>query len=539
MNAKTPNTRIARVPRRASLRGLALWVALLATGGLASAGLAGCERDDRYTAALVYSDPVAVQGHAAWLFTEDRSLRLLDPDSLHQFAIDLGVAPTALFAAPDGSGLAVLDAEGVTWVPMQADGPGSPVRYVVGTGFSAVTFNPERTRMVLHHARGLAPTGGLTNLNQIAIVDLNAAPSAQNPVTRSLRAFGQQPTAIVVAPEAPVGAADRQLTWVLSNRYLVLLDLMAPEAEEVSVQLTLEGDARTVLPVQVVPARSADGPVAFVRAVGTSDLYVLSFDDAAPIDAVPRPVLNELPAGMAADGMAVLEVDAGLRAFLVGGGRSQLTIVDPATSELQTVDLEAPAARLELFRAPRPEDDPDGGEGNYALAWSTASEVVSFIDLDRVAQLRGRAIRSLRIGSPLRSLAPLPGRHSAVCRTADDYALVLLDFDDRTATPLTAGVAIGQVVPDPAGGPVYVTLPRWYGTDGEHAAEVVAMNPDTGGQVRVTLPEDGTLLVVPGTERIVSLHDAPGKLSVFDRDPAVGAQVTTRDLIFLEGILNP
>jgi hypothetical protein len=254
---------------------------------------------------------------------------------------------------------------------------------------------------------------------------------------------------------------------------------------------------------------------------------------------VPRPVLNELPAGIAADGMAVLEVDSGLRAFLVGGARAQLTLVDPATSELQTVDLEAPAARLELFRAPRPEGDPDGGEGNYALAWSTASEVVSFIDLDRVAQLRGRAIRTLRIGSPLRDLVPLPGRHAAVCRTSNAFSLVLLDFEDRTATPLTANVAVGQVVPDPEGGPVYVSLPAWTDLFGDHGAEVVAMNPDTGGQVRVALPLDGQLVVVPGSERIVSVHAAPGKLSVFDRNPQVGAQVTSRDMIFLEGILDP
>lgn len=539
VRTRTPAASVARARTNPAARALARVALCLGALSFGALGLSGCERDSRFDRAIEAGLPVAVNGYVAWLVPASRSLRLFDPDTLTQRTVALPAAPGRLFPAPDGSGLAVLDDEGVTWIPMQDEGAGAPVRYVVGAAFSAVTFNPENTRLVLHHARGQAPTGGLTNLNQIALVDLNQPPGADNPVPRTLRAFGEQPNAIVVAPVDRIGAADRQLAWVLSSRYLVLVDLLAPRATEVSVQLTLEGDDRLVVPVQVVPARSADGPVAFVRAQGTQDLYLFSFDaDAAP-DAVPRPVLNELPAGIDADDLAVLDFDDGLRAFLVGRTRNQLLIVNPLTSELQAVALEAPASQLVLFRAPRPADDEEGGEGNYALAYAPNASVVSFIDLDRVDRRRSRAISTLRLNGGLTRLLPLPGRRAAVATMIDRKVLNLLDFSARTATPLTAAVDIDAVQPDPEGGAIYVSLPASSTLEGDLGAEVVSLDPDTGSPVRVALPEGADLLVVPGARRLVAVHGPLGRVSVFDRNPAPGATVTTRDLLFLEGLLDP
>jgi len=489
--------------------------------------LTGCGRRAAFDAPLDTRAPVALRSAALYVVPGQDAVALFAPRAGVLRWTELDARPRSAWPAPGGEAVVVLDDEaGATWLAVDRGRVVAARRYDLGADFDAVAFAPDGARFVAYHAPGGAPEAALRNPNQIALVDAAGAPGPENPVRRTLRAFGSEPTTLVISPLMDIAGARRQLVWALADRYLALFDLAAPAAEEVVVHLTLATDATHVVPRQVVNGVAGDGPAAFVRAGGSDDVFALTFPDVGEPGVVPRPYLNALPCGDRPADLAVVAVDGGPRVFAVNAGDASLAVIDPKTARRRTVPVGLPVSRLLPFHAPRD----DGRDGRFALLWSPEGEAVVFADLDLAERRGGRALTPLVLDGHVLSVEPLPGRRAAVARLDSDR-LVILDFDARTATPLAANGSLTDVVVDPSGDRVYAGV----------AAEgfsVVVVDVDTGTPASAEVPAGpGRLLLIPGDGRLLVDHGAEtGHLSVLEN--LEDARFAEHRGLLLEGALD-
>ncbi len=479
----------------------------------------GCDRHPSFDQELDPEAPHALRSHVAWVLPSQQQVTLLHPDTLQLHRVALAAAPEAAHRAPDGRGLLVLDAEGVTWIPVSDAGVGAARRIALNGAYRRVAFAPEANRAVLFGEAG-SGRAALSNPNQIAIVDLDTGEATE----RTLRSYGSAPQTVAIGPAGPLAGFDRQLAWLLAERYLAVLDLTAPAAPEVVVHLVLADDTREVTPTEMAFAEVDGVQTAFVRALGSDDVFSLVFPDEAAVDAVPRPYLNQLAAAPAPSDLVVDTVADGQRVFTAGA--DILSITHPATGRRTAVEVGLPASRILPFNAPR-DDDLVQGDGAYALLWSEGSSAVVFADLDLVERRGGRALTPLVLSAPITGLQPLPNRRGAVARLGD-IGLALLDFEARTATPLMASGRLVSLVVAASGDRIHALV-----EDGDHA--LVTIDTDTGASTATPLSGGGVLLHIPGVDRAMVDHRHDwGHISVL-RDETI----TERDGVFLEGALDP
>ncbi|MEZ4465255.1 MAG: hypothetical protein R3F43_12380 [bacterium] len=261
----------------------------------------------------------------------------------------------------------------------------------------------------------------------------------------------------------------------------------------------------------------------FIRARGSDDVFSLTFPDAPrrPRRAAP-PLPQPAPRGAGRGGS--LGRRGGGRPRIFTTGAAGLAITHPATGRRTMVPLPAGAGgRLLPFRGPRPDDA--AAEAHFALLWGPGRSLAVFIDLDRVEQRGQQAVTPLALPFPVSDLLPLPGRRGAVARIGDG-GIALLDFDARTATPLTASAPLRDLIVEPGGARVHALL-----DDGYREAAVVSLDAATGATQDVRLPRGGRLLFVPGVDRVVVDHgETWGRISGLD-----GTEVTDFRGFFLEG----
>lgn len=492
---------------------------------LCAIALTGCDRPPGFDRGLDARDPLVLDRHVVWPLAGQPALFTLDPATMATRLDPLPATPTLTAVAPDRSGVLVLDDQpGITWIRYDGDAPETVFEAPLTGRYGRIAFAPDQRRAVLFHGGGSAGAV-LQNPNQVAIVDLEAG----RVVERTLRSFGDVPQNIVVSAEATIAGSPRQLAWALSSRYLALFDLAAPEAEEVIVHLTLAGDTRTVAPTDVRIAEAGDGLAAFVRAAGADDIFALGFTAGEP-GVVPRPYLNQLPAGQRPSDFAVVEVDAGPRVFAIEPNLPGISVIEPTTASRVAVTSDLPVSRILPFEAPRE----DGGVGHFALLWQSGAAGVVFADLDNLEEQRGRALTPLVIGGALTEVQPIPGRRAAVARSGTNR-VIMLDFDARTATPLDADSPVEALIVAPDGGTIYLHTER---------GSLAALATDTLIASTVQLTDEYAvvqrLLHVPGARRLVAVlyDEAFGRVIVSPESDLSPEALERRDGLFLDGVFD-
>ncbi len=495
---------------------LALWAALCALA---------CDRPPGFDRPLDAAEPLVLDRHVVWPLVGQPALFTLDPATMATRFDPLPARPVLSAVSPDRGGLLVLDDRpALSWFRVDAAGPEAVFEAELTGRYGRIAFAPDQRRAVLFHGGGSAGAV-LQNPNQVAIVDLEAG----RVVERTLRSFGDVPRAIVVSAEAAIAGSPRQLAWALSDRYLALFDLAAPEAEEVIVHLTLAGDTRSVAPTEVTLAEAGDGLAAFVRASGADDIFALGFTDGQP-GVVPRPYLNQLPAGQRPSDFAVVEVEAGPRVFAVEPALPGVSVIEPTTAGRVAVTSDLPVSEILPFEAPRE----DGSTGHFALLWQTGAAGVVFADLDALEEHRGRALTPLVIGGALTHVRPIPGRRAAVARSGPSR-VVMLDFDARTATPLDADSPIQSLIVAPEGDAIFLHT---------ELGSLAALATDTLIASTVPLtdaPADvERLLHVPGARRLVAVlyDEAHGRVVVSPDAELSPEALRRRDGLFLDGVFD-
>jgi hypothetical protein len=446
--------------------------AALMLGASALIAAAGCgERGEAWEMPVATNPFVAfgLRGSVAIVdHTADRTL-LLPAESdltLAPVSIPMGRGFAAAATTPDLEKLLVLcrgdvprrtaDDQGpAVYVMTGGTTPGAAGQYNLSDPLSGLTVDPLSKFAVVYPSAD--DTSFVTNPNELVLIKLDEAQSAQNPVPVSLRSFGGRPQGFTFTPELKVPGGARRLLIVQTDRDVALVDLNAPEKPEITVKLTGGPDALEPSGLAVsdgAPEADDDARIA-IRVKNDPNVIVLdllpvpeSKEGTAPHSFLPVP--NIVYVGGTPTDIAFVRTDGGLRLAALVPSRSVLTLVDPATGIASDVELGAPFERISIVTDIVGETT-DGSD--VALLWSTASANVAFVELGVTVGKPYKSVERIELAQPVASVmdVPEPNAHLKILASSSGTNFVILNLLARTATPIVASVAGTRAVPSPDG----------------------------------------------------------------------------------------
>lgn len=410
--------------------------------------------------------------------------------------------------------------------------------FTLGSPFNAVAQTADgRFAFVYYRAQ---PNLGrlLFNPNEVAIVDLDAAPGAQNPRSRTVRSFGGVPDDVVFSPRFTFADGPRTLAVVLSAAYLTLIDLDHPDRSEITVRLTLPEDTRTIHPRQVL--FDTENATLYVRADESDDVYVL------PLVAVPpdqrgasgndfRPTVNQLGVGRQPSDMALFGAGADRRLLVASAGTAEADVIDARSNRVTQVPIASRATHVLLFDARSP-SDPTVRPRALLYADDRSANTVSFVDLENLEVRRARNVEPIYLTRTIVASVPVPGQNVVLFQhdnAPGAAGISLLRLDDRTASPIYAEVSLSAA----SFGVDQQTL--WLGTPQTDRVGFIDLTTFHPGEVRVDAP---VVTVMPlsgdtsGHRRVIAVHDGiGGSITVIDgNDPRRETAVSYAGFLFTD-----
>lgn len=331
--------------------------------------------------------------------------------------------------------------------------PGAAGHYDLSDPLSGLEIDPLSKFAVVYPSA--TDTSFVTNPNELVLVKLDEAQSAQNPVPVSLRSFGGRPQGFTFTPELEVPGGPRRLLVVQTDRDVAIVDLNAPEKPEITVKLTGGADALEPSGLAVSdgePGVDADARIA-IRVKDDPNVIVLDLLPVPESKESPHtfsPVPNIVYVGGTPTDISFVRTDGGLRLAALVPSRSVLTLVDPATGIASDVDLGAPFERISIVT------DIVGAttEGSdVALLWSTASPNVAFVELGVTIGKPYKSVERIELAQPVASVlnVPEPNNHLKILASSSGTHFVVLNLLARTAAPIVASVGGTVAVPSPDG----------------------------------------------------------------------------------------
>lgn len=291
------------------------------------------------------------------------------------------------------------------------------------------------------------------NPNELVLVDLEAGPSATNPVTTTLRSFGGKPQRVTFAPTLDLPEGPRRLLVVETDQDVSIVDLDHVRdpipRPEITVRLTSGSDARTLRPAGVTFHSGAPSRIG-IRLANDHNVITLDLTPAAKGTTVHdfAPKINLTDVGGVASDIAFVQTDGGLRLAALVPSLSSAILVDTETSITTPVKLPAPYQRLSLIT------DVVGSDTatDTALLWnaSTSTSGVAFWALGKTSGQPYRSVEVINLGSSVAAVrdVPKPRIELKVLETGG-RGLFVLDLASRTAAPLTTlGTATVTIAPD-------------------------------------------------------------------------------------------
>lgn len=415
---------------------------------------------------------------------------------------DLGVSP-------EPGSLTALSAAGVAR------------RYSLGSPFNALSQTADG-RYAMTYFRPQSTAGRLLfNPNEVALIDLDAAPSATNPALRTVRSFGGVPNDVAFSPPIEINGVSRRFAVVLSDAYVTLLDLDHAARPEVTVRLTLPEDPRAIRPEQVV--FDPEEATIYLRAAASNDIYVLRLNPMTAADAGAndyRPTINQLAAGRSPADIALFGEPGARRLLVVSPGSRDARVIDARANTITTVPLDAPASRILLFTGASP-SDPTARLRALLYATDGFTQGLSFLELTDIDARRAQNVETLNLGRAVQSALPLLDRGVVMLGHANGGStgqLSLLDLARRTSAPIFAEVSLAGAQFDSD------RKSLWIAPRGSNRVGFIDLQTFRPGELRLDAP---TQAVIPlrgdaaGRNRVVALHEgAGGWVSVIDaNDP--------------------
>jgi len=431
---------------------------IVALAGVVALGATSCaERAKEFDTAMNVLPPVALGASLVYVDSSVQTAYVLDvtrPEAApREVALGRGASfvarrnehDEALVLCRGERGGVGVDPEASSLTVVSGTAGAAPRTYVLGSPFNAIAQTPDGARAIVHFRTGEGLAGLLFNPNEIAIVDLEAEPSATNPVRRTVRSFGGVPSAVFFSPSMALAEGPRTLAVILSDAYVTLLDVDNADRPEITVPLALPEDPRAVLPVQVL--FDADDPTVYVRAVASDDIFALRLQEVPAAERAGndfRPSLSQLAVGSRPNDMALFDAGDGQRLIVPSRASRNVSIVDARSSSVTTIPLDVPADRVLVFDATAP-GDPELSPRALLFTTDGSASSISFVDLVDVEERRGRNVETRAIGRPIVGALPLLARGLLVLQHSSATGapgLSLLDLAARTSAPIFADVPL-------------------------------------------------------------------------------------------------
>lgn len=449
--------------RRAARAGLALAIAALALGLGACQGIICLADPDKEH---LCEEPLDVIGQDIEVFGPVRTVagvayRVPAADRVTLLRTKNGAAdivhievpdnPTILRATPDLKGLLALSPSARALTHINAEDPSDTTTWELGSPFTTLSVS-EDGRYAVAFAAGVGDGSAvIQNNNELAVIDLAAAPSDTNPQLVALRSFGSRPTSVQFLPPLMVQGTERRMALILSTGYITLLELDGfdpenPNANETVAHFTQDTDNRSLTVRKVLLTETEPGVdieddfFIFLLLNGSDDIISLNLLASGELDAFDRPrirpSLNQLTGGRGPVDLELFETRDGQRKLLaVNQGSRDLAVIDVATSDTTLIPLEEPVDQALVYSTINRDTD---RQEPFALLFSAngALRTVLFVELEAVEAVRTRAIDRLNLDRAIAGLAVSPDPNRALILHAGLSAFSILNLERRFVTPL-------------------------------------------------------------------------------------------------------
>ncbi len=359
---------------------------------------------------------------------------MASPDNKALLMLSAGVDALRKEQTPEKPGLSKISFSGGPKVEQFYPMTGALNRLAVSAdGRHAVGFNVSTS----------GGDGVFRNPNEIAIIDLSAAPaSGTNPRMRTLRSFGNNPVGVTMSPEMMVpasGGSKRTLAVVLADNQLNLLDMSHPERAEITVPLTTLGSSASVQPREVLFS-TATGSI-FVRATGAQDLYALQLVGKTATGTKQNdylPVINQPGSGKTTRDM-VLVTDGGKDLILTANASKDLSLIEAATSRASVITVGDEVDTILTLPPKAP---------TIALIYSRAAPVarMHFLTLKDLGKNLGKNLTSRTLNRAVHQVvASADGKHAMVVHNDTRTVISVLDLGQHhTISPIQGQVALNS-----------------------------------------------------------------------------------------------
>lgn len=510
-----------------------------------AAAPAGCDDNDPFEDAPVFTGPVSTRSAVAWVEQERNELIFVLPeeDELDVQRRAIGDDRTRVsWVQPtlDGSELLALvvpasDKEedvDERLLVFPGNGDGDSRSYDVMAPFSTVSLTPDRRRAVLHFGAG---SGGndsavLQNANQVAIVNLDGT---EAPRLFTLNGFGGRVARVEfpgqTTPGQPgliqIGSRLRDIAAFLAANEVVLVDMDDAAANQVAVNI----GSITFTPEETLlrpPNDKFDKPVLFLRSSNSADVAMLTLAPKTSESGAEgfTAQVSLLPIGSQATDFVTHDGDEVPYLVTLDPSRQALAFTDIRTQQGFSVALLGSAT--ELFTRTHVTEI---GPTRQLVAWAPGGAVIHTLDLDGIDDALGRTPRQLNIQTGIDALVILDNDRVLVGSGTNLY---VVDFTNEQVTPLSSATPYEPTSSALEGDRLLLGTPgqSWIST-----VDLTTLNPES------MLLDDpiGSFHYLPDIGRVVAVHqEAIGHLTVAEAsDPSRSTSYTAWGFL-LEGLLN-
>jgi hypothetical protein len=324
------------------------------------------------------------------------------------------------------------------------DGGTSPklgTSYTLTEPMDHLALDPNNEWAVLYGGSGV-----VVNPNELELVDLKQKGAAAL-TSKTLRSFGGQPNHFTFsAPLAISGGDPRRFLIVQRDSDLVLIDLSAPDSNEVTVPLPSTDKGGTASSAQVV--YDAESATIAVRVNGTTSVFLIQLAAPAQDGQDFSVVTNLVDVGGLPSAIAFVHNTQGLRLVALVG--SSAVLVDPVTAITQSVNLPAAFTGIRLITD---ELNPEATStnGDVALLYGPNITKIAYFNLGGAPGALFRSIEPYDIGVSVKDVIDVPGqdffdRKLLETPSGDFY---VLDLTNRQSAPMEtqSGLSL-EIAPD-------------------------------------------------------------------------------------------
>jgi hypothetical protein len=320
--------------------------------------------------------------------------------------------------------------------------PSVAARYELPAAFSALTLDPEGTWAVLAGAT----QDLVTNPNQLVLIDLDDA--GYVPFTKTIRSFGSAPQSFQFTSALDVPGGARRFLIAETSHDLTLVDLEHLDRPEITIELPRTPSGAPGQPLDVVVDPGTDGTAndarLAIRLANDPNVVLIRFtpsDGDAGFALVP----NLVDVGSPPSAIDFVTTDAGRRLAALVPGRSEATLIEPVTTQVEHLTLPSAFDRLRKVGA-----DPATGGGDVALLWSQNMTSVAVWSLNRTSDQAFRSIDVLDLDTRVNAVLDVPGDTLGPRKLlqAYDSRFFVLDLARRQSFPMLSSGSLTLSVAD-------------------------------------------------------------------------------------------